>query len=39
MLAESNIDPNENMDGSTFTNEVKAYWALHMSKILKKWKN
>jgi hypothetical protein len=39
MLAESNIDPNETMDGSTFTNEVKAYWALHMSKILKKWKN
>lgn len=39
MLAESNIDPNEKMDGSSFTNELKAYWALHMSKILKKWKN
>ena len=39
MLAESNIDPNENMDGATFTNELKAYWALHMSKILKKWKS
>jgi hypothetical protein len=39
MLAESNIDPNEKMDGATFTNELKAYWALHMSKILKKWKS
>lgn len=39
MLAESNIDPNESMDGAAFTNELKAYWALHMSKILKKWKS
>jgi hypothetical protein len=39
MLAESNIDPNEKMDGASFANELKAYWALNMSKILKKWKN
>jgi hypothetical protein len=39
MLAESNIDPNEEMDGATFINELKSYWALHMSKILKKWKS
>jgi hypothetical protein len=39
MLAESNIDPNEQMDGGSFTNELKSYWTLHMSKILKKWQN
>lgn len=39
MLAESNIDPNEKMDGATFANELKAYWSVNMSKILKKWKS
>lgn len=37
MLAESNIDPNETMDGATFSNELKQYWAINLSKILKKW--
>ncbi|WP_282018183.1 ATP-binding protein [Salegentibacter mishustinae] len=37
MLAESNIDPNEKMDGATFANELKQYWAINLSKILKKW--
>lgn len=39
MLAESNIDPNEKMDGSSFTDEIKQYWSLNLSKILKKWNN
>ena len=37
MLAESNIDPQEQMDGQSFTDELKQYWAINMSKILKKW--
>ena len=37
MLAESSIDPNEKMDGSTFTDELKQYWSINLSKILKKW--
>lgn len=37
MLAESTIDPNEKMDGATFTDEIKQYWAINLSKILKKW--
>lgn len=37
MLAESNIDPNEKMDGATFTDEIKQYWSINLSKILKKW--
>lgn len=38
MLAESAIDPNEKMDGASFTDELKKYWAINLSKILKKWK-
>lgn len=38
MLAESSIDPNEKMDGASFTDELKKYWAINLSKILKKWK-
>jgi hypothetical protein len=37
MLAESTIDPNEKMDGATFTDEIKQYWSINLSKILKKW--
>lgn len=37
MLAESSIDPNEKMDGATFTDEIKQYWSINLSKILKKW--
>lgn len=37
MLAESNIDPNEQMDGASFTDELKQYWSINLSKILKKW--
>ena len=39
MLAESTIDPNEKMDGATFTDEIKQYWSINLSKILKKWNN
>ncbi len=39
MLAESTIDPNEKMDGASFINEIKQYWAINLSKILKKWNN
>jgi hypothetical protein len=39
MLAESTIDPNEKMDGASFINEIKQYWSINLSKILKKWKN
>lgn len=39
MLAESSIDPNEKMDGASFTNELKQYWSINLSKILKKWNN
>jgi hypothetical protein len=39
MLAESTIDPNEQMDGATFTDELKQYWSINLSKILKKWNN
>jgi len=38
MLAESSIDPNDKMDGASFTDELKQYWAINLSKILKKWK-
>ena len=38
MLAESSIDPNEKMDGASFTDELKQYWAINLSKILKKWR-
>lgn len=37
MLAESSIDPNEKMDGASFTDEIKQYWSINLSKILKKW--
>jgi hypothetical protein len=37
MLAESAIDPNETMDGASFSDELKQYWSLNLSKILKKW--
>jgi hypothetical protein len=37
MLAESTIDPNEKMDGASFTDEIKQYWSINLSKILKKW--
>jgi hypothetical protein len=37
MLAESTIDPNEKLDGASFTNEIKQYWSINLSKILKKW--
>jgi hypothetical protein len=37
MLAESSIDPNEKMDGASFVDELKQYWSLNLSKILKKW--
>jgi hypothetical protein len=37
MLAESSIDPDEKMDGASFTNELKQYWSINLSKILKKW--
>ncbi len=37
MLAESSIDPNEKMDGASFTDELKQYWSINLSKILKKW--
>jgi hypothetical protein len=38
MLAEAQIDPDEKMDGATFANELKQYWAINLSKILRKWK-
>lgn len=37
MLGESQIDPDEEMDGATFADELKQYWALNLSRILKKW--
>ena len=37
MLAEAQIDPAEKMDGASFADELKQYWALNLSKILKKW--
>ena len=37
VLAESSIDPNETMDGASFTDEIKQYWSINLSKILKKW--
>lgn len=37
MLAEAQIDPGEKMDGASFADELKQYWALNLSKILKKW--
>lgn len=39
MLAESSIDPAEEMDGTSFIEELKSHWALNLSKILKKWRN
>lgn len=39
MLAESKIDPDEEIDGASFADEIKQYWALDLSKILKRWKN
>jgi hypothetical protein len=39
MLAESKIDPDEEIDGASFADEIKQYWALDLSKILKKWKD
>jgi hypothetical protein len=39
MLAESKIDPEEQIDGASFTNELKNYWSIDLSKILKKWKS
>ncbi len=39
MLAESKIDPDEMIDGASFTNEIKNYWSINLSKILKKWKS
>jgi hypothetical protein len=37
MLAESTIDPNDKMDGASFMDEIKQYWSINLSKILKKW--
>jgi hypothetical protein len=37
MLAEAKIDPEEEIDGASFTAEIKQNWALILSKILKKW--
>jgi hypothetical protein len=37
MLAEAQIDPEEEIDGAAFADELKQYWALNLSKILKKW--
>jgi biotin operon repressor len=37
MLAEAQIDPDEEIDGAAFADELKQYWALNLSKILKKW--
>lgn len=37
MLAEATIDPNEKLDGASFTDEIKQYWSINLSKILKKW--
>jgi len=39
MLAESKLDPDEKIDGASFADEIKQYWALDLSKILKKWKD
>jgi hypothetical protein len=38
MLAESQIDPNAEMTGSSFANELKSYWSLQLGKILRIWK-
>jgi len=38
MMAESKIDPNENIDGSTFMNEIKSNWANDLARMLKKWR-
>jgi hypothetical protein len=37
MLAESTIDPNDTMDGASFADEIKSYWSINLSKILKRW--
>ena len=39
MLAESAIDPEEELDGASFTEELKSNWSINLSKILKKWKS
>lgn len=39
MIAESKIDPNENIDGATFMNEIKSNWANDLARMLKKWKD
>lgn len=39
MIAESNIDPNEEMKGIQFANDLKSFWSLNMTKILRKWQN
>jgi hypothetical protein len=39
MIAESNIDPNEGMKGIQFANDLKSFWSLNMTKILRKWQN
>jgi hypothetical protein len=39
MLAESQIDPEEEFDGESFVEELKSNWAISLSKILKRWKN
>jgi hypothetical protein len=37
MLAESQIDPAERMDGASFTDDLKRHWFGNLAKILKKW--
>lgn len=39
MLAESQIDPEEETSGKMFIEELKSNWSISLSKILKKWKN
>lgn len=39
MIAESNIDPNEVMNGAQFANDLKSFWSLNMTRILRKWQN
>lgn len=39
MMAESKIDPDENIDGGTFMNEIKSNWANDLARMLKKWRN
>lgn len=39
MLAESQIDPEEEFDGASFIEELKSNWAISLSKILKRWKS